>query len=170
MHETVDRLIARIIEVITGLLVLLIAGVLLVQVLGRHLLQYPFSWPEEVAGFLFVWLIFLGAGVAYRRGGLIGIDWLLSKASSRLAAAIKLVSDLTVLALLVGLVWTGVEATVGVAGTSTTVLRFSWGWVYLAFPIGCGLLLFAFARDIARDLHRLRTGGHENHEREDDHT
>jgi len=169
MFETIDRLIARVVEVITGLLVLSIAGVLLLQVLGRHLLEYPFSWPEEVAGFLFVWLIFLGAVVAYRRGGLIGIDWLLSKASTRIAAMVKLISDLLVMALLVGLVWTGVEATAGVAGTSTTVLRFSWGWVYLAFPIGCALLLSAFAVNLAHDVRRLRAGGDEPRRPEDGH-
>lgn len=152
MLEFVEKCLLRAVSVLTGFLVVAIAAILLLQVLGRHVFEYPFPWPEEVAGFMFVWLIFLGAIVAYRQGGLIGIDWVLGKLPSTIARVVRLVSDALVIGLLVGFVWTGVEATIAASGLSTTVLRFSWAWVYLAFPIGCTILLLAFVVSFLRDL------------------
>lgn len=159
MIEFLERWLLRAVGVLTGSIVLAIASILMLQVLGRHVFEYPIPWPEEVAGFLFVWLIFLGAIVAYRQGGLIGIDWLLGKMPGRVAGLVRLISDTLVMGLLVGLIWTGVEATIAASGSSTTVLRFSWAWVYLAFPIGCTILLLAFLVSFVRDLARLRHGG-----------
>lgn len=142
----------RLVEMATAALVLLIAAVLLLQVVGRHVLAYPFSWPEEVAGFLFVWLIFLGSVVAYRRRSLIGIEWLPGLLPPLGREAMRLVSNLIVVAFLVTLIWQGIEATIAAAATRTTVLRFSWLWVYLALPVGFGGLLIAFLIAIFNDL------------------
>lgn len=154
LRRTVE-LADRIVGVLTGAIVLAIAFILLLQVVGRHVLQYPLPWPEEVAGFLFVWLIFIGAFQAYRSGGLIGIDWLVGQLPPVASDCIRLVSDLLVILLLAGLIWTGTDALLAASGSRTTMLRFSWAWVYLAFPVGCALLLLAFVSDFLRNARRF---------------
>lgn len=155
MFRQIDVRLSQVSGVVSGVFVIAIACVLLLQVIGRNVLQYPFPWPEEVAGFLFVWLIFFGATHAYVQGGLISIDWLLEKLSPVLRGLLKLTSDLIVIAILAGLVWVGVQATQAAVGSRTTVLRFSWAWVYLAFPAGSGLLFVAFLVNLLRDVATL---------------
>lgn len=152
MMRSLQAVGLRLIEISTGLLVMIVAAVLMLQVVGRHILQYPFSWPEEFAGFLFVWVVFLGALVAYRQGGLIGISWFTQMLPRRWRAAVRLLSNLIVLALLAALVWKGTQAALDSAGMRTTVLQFSWAWVYAALPVGLFLLLLSFAIDTWRSL------------------
>ena len=45
-----------------------------VQVFCRYALNHSLFWSEELARYLLVWLTFLGASVAYRRGIHPGID------------------------------------------------------------------------------------------------
>ncbi len=137
----------RILVLLTSALAIAIAAVLLLQVISRMILQYPFAWPEEMAGFLFTWLIFLGVSVAYRSGSMIGIDWLVQRAPQRLMRIVHLASSLIVIVTLVFLIWKGVEATLAALPSKTTVLRFSWAWVYASFPVGFALLLFSFMLD-----------------------
>lgn len=50
------------------------AGIVAAQVFFRYALNSSLFWSEELARYLLVWLTFLGATVAYRRGANPGID------------------------------------------------------------------------------------------------
>lgn len=158
MLMKLGRAIRLLIEAVTSALVLVIAGILLLQVIGRHILSYSFPWPEEVAGFLFVWLVFLGAFVSYLRGNLIGIDWFVQQLPRRGAVVVQAASRLLVISLLVAMVWLGTEVTIGATGQRTTVLRFSWAWIYAALPAGFGLLLIAVLEESVRFIRRHWVG------------
>ena len=132
---------------VTSAITVAIACVLLLQVVSRMIFKYPFAWPEELAGFLFVWLIFLGVSVAYRSGGMIGINWLVQMLPAWARAVINAITSLLMILLLFFLVWKGVETTLKAASSQTTVLRFSWAWVYAAFPVGFSLLLASVMLD-----------------------
>jgi TRAP-type C4-dicarboxylate transport system permease small subunit len=51
-----------------GLMVALVVDVFL-GVFSRYVLHATFQWYDEVARLCFVWMVFLGAAVAVRRGG-----------------------------------------------------------------------------------------------------
>ena len=46
----------------------------LAQVFGRYLFNYSISWTEETARFAQIWVVFLGAGIAMRRGWHVAVD------------------------------------------------------------------------------------------------
>jgi len=46
--------------VVSSLIMLALVGVISTQVFWRYVLNAPLPWPEEVAGFLFAWLVFWG--------------------------------------------------------------------------------------------------------------
>src|SRR5512133_1263205 len=58
--------------VMLGLVVTL--GSTLTQVFARYILNNPLSWSEELSRLVFIWTIFLGAGVMVRRGGHVAVD------------------------------------------------------------------------------------------------
>ena len=46
----------------------------LAQVFGRYLFNYSISWTEETAKFAQIWVVFIGAGIAMRRGWHVAVD------------------------------------------------------------------------------------------------
>ncbi len=78
--------------------------VVAVQVFFRYVLNQSLFWSEELARFLLVWLSFLGASVAYRRGAHPGIDILTTKLPAtfrRLCAAIVHLASLSLFAVMI---------------------------------------------------------------------
>lgn len=151
MIDRIERWGAAILDVVTGALVVVIAAILLLQVVGRYVLEYPFTWPEELAGFLFVWVIFLGALLAYRGGQMIGIPIFVEMLPPRWTRAVRLATNLVVLVVLVLMIVEGVDAARAAAGMRTTVTGLSWAYIYLALPIGFFLLALGYLGTVVRD-------------------
>jgi TRAP-type C4-dicarboxylate transport system permease small subunit len=152
MWDKLGRGATAAIEVATGGAVVAIAVILVLQVVSRYILRYPLAWPEEMAGFLFVWLIFLGAPLAYRAGALIGLTFVLDALPPSLRRAIIITIQMIVIAFLAFLTYEGLVATKLAWTKSTTVLGFSWAWVYAALPVGTFILTACYARKLRRTL------------------
>ena len=108
-----------------------------------------------MAGVIFVYLIFLGAVVAYRSDGLVRLTFLTDALPPVWRTAVALVINAIALAVVVVLVIEGIEATRLGMRRTMPVLDLPWSYVYAAFPIGLGLLGLAYSRAIltnARDL------------------
>lgn len=76
----VDRAVRHLLFVFGFSMALVVA----LQVLFRYGLNQSLFWSEELARFFLVWLTFLGATVAYRRGMHPGVDVLTVRMSGRL--------------------------------------------------------------------------------------
>ena len=48
---------------------------ILLQVFFRYVMNAPLYWSEEIARYAFVWLVFIGAAIASKRGSHIGVDY-----------------------------------------------------------------------------------------------
>ena len=55
-------------------LYLVMIGITFAQVIFRYLLNSALPWAGELAIFLFIWIIFLGASIALMKGVHIGVD------------------------------------------------------------------------------------------------
>ena len=113
------------------------------QILSRYTTLIPsYIWTEEMARFLFVWMIMIGAMLGIREGAHFEVDvW--PRLAPRPQAALRLVSNLAVLAFALVFVWAGIEFT-----------RFAWNriselaelplWlIHIAWPVaGFSWLLF----------------------------
>jgi len=63
-----------------ALMVLMVASVAL-QIFCRYVLDHPLPWPEELCGFLIIWLTFLIADVLYKRESHNSVDFITRKLS-----------------------------------------------------------------------------------------
>src|SRR5699024_6396085 len=61
-------------ERITMGFVVIMVILIFMQVVSRSILGITFSWPEEAARFLFIWVVFLGVGFAFKYGANISIE------------------------------------------------------------------------------------------------
>jgi TRAP-type transport system small permease protein len=63
----------RISHYITALLLFIMAAIAFVNVLSRYFFHFSFAATEEITINLFVWMTVLGSGIAFERGGHLGM-------------------------------------------------------------------------------------------------
>ena len=64
---SIERAIGALVEYAAGILVVVETLILFAGVVSRYLIRRPFTWTDELASILFLWLAMFGAVVAYQR-------------------------------------------------------------------------------------------------------
>jgi len=81
------------------------------QIFSRYTALIPsYIWTEEMARFLFIWMIMIGAMIGVREGTHFEVD-LWPRLKPRAEAAVRLVASIGVLAMALVFVWAGIEFT-----------------------------------------------------------
>lgn len=116
------------------------ALVIAMQVFFRYALNESLFWSEELGRMLLVWLTFLGASVAYKRGAHVGVDVVAARLTG-MAARVVRVSMLLVSLFFFGVmaVW-GYKFFVFIESQQTTTLGFSKQTPFAMVPVG-GLIM-----------------------------
>jgi TRAP-type C4-dicarboxylate transport system permease small subunit len=89
-----------------------------------------------------MWLVFLGAAVAVRRGAHFGLDVLVGTLPPPLKRAARLLTPLTVIVVSGALVWLGWDLMRHGAAQTTAVMGMPVSWIYAAMPVGGALMAF----------------------------
>src|SRR5215213_9263972 len=98
-----ERAVGQAVEIAAGVLVAVETAILFGGVVSRYVFHRPFTWSDELASILFLWLAMLGAVVAYRRVEHMRMSALVNNAGPRrraLADALALAAGLAFLALI----------------------------------------------------------------------
>jgi len=109
---------------------------LFLGVCSRYVLRSTFVWYDEVARAFFMWLVFLGAAVAVRKGAHFSLHLLVDMMPPRLKSAVLLVAPLTIVVFSVTLVSLGWDLMLHGASQSTAVMGMPMSWVYASMPVG----------------------------------
>jgi TRAP-type transport system small permease protein len=123
-----------------GLMLVLVADVFL-GVWSRYVLHATFQWYDEVARLCFVWMVFLGAASAVRRGAHFRLHLLIDRFGPRLRRATDLVVGLLVVVFGGVLVAGGVAMWPVARRQVTDSLELSMLWFYGALPVGGALMI-----------------------------
>ena len=135
-----DRRLGGAIEAIAAALIVAEIAILFMGVVSRYFLQTPLVWSDEVASLLFLWLVSLGAVVAFRRGEHMRMTALVAKASPKLRAFLDTVAIAAALAFLLLNLWPAYEHVLEEAAVTTPALDISAAWRAAALPVGLGLM------------------------------
>ncbi len=129
---------------------LLIAGMVVLiaaQVAFRYALNEPLAWTEEVARHLMIWAAFLGAAIAYRRRGHLGMDVLVMWLGRRARLAVDVLLQLLAIGFFGLLVFHGIPLVEKTMHQFSSAIRIRMGYVYSSVPAGSALLvLFAIEK------------------------
>lgn len=128
-----------------------------VSVSMRYLMGTGFTWATELTIYLFIWMAKFGAAYGVRTGIHVGVDYVVERLQGRARTV------MICLGLGLGIVFTGVVAFLGgrwvifVYGTGQVSPDLEWPmWIiYLAIPLGSGLMCYRFTQAL---LGFLRTG------------
>lgn len=142
-------LVDSLLVVVCCSLLAVMAGLVGAQVVARHLAGGALHWTEELARHLMIWMLFLGAALALRRGAHLGIDALVERMRPRMQAGVRLLVGLILAGFALLMVQQGVTLSQRTMGQRSSGLGYPMGYVYLAVPVGGGLLLL-MALDLVR--------------------
>ena len=110
------------------------------QVGTRFLLEQPSTWTEELMRRLLVWMVMLGAAVAFRHGALISVDLMLKTARGKWRPFVNGFITVTSLALLGILIWYGIDLLWRIRFQTWASLDFlSMAWAYASIPVGAAV-------------------------------
>jgi len=137
-----------------------LGAVVLTQVVGRYFFLYTPVWSEVLAGYLVVWITFLGAAYLVRTGGHLSVSLMASALPKRLRLMMEVVASVA------WVLFTAVVLGAGVQQYELTVpmrslgLDISASWLYLAVPVFAGFsLLFLAEQLVAAIKHALQGDG-----------
>jgi TRAP-type C4-dicarboxylate transport system permease small subunit len=141
----VDRLNAVVYHAIGGLLAA-IAIVVLMQVIVRFILtnlgiNIAAPWTEEMARYLLVWLIFLGAAVGCRKMQLISLEFVVKGLPRVVGVLVRHVALVLCIGLFLLMIRYGTDFVTIIGRTELSpVMQIPKTWVYWAMPVGAALM------------------------------
>src|SRR4051794_17126794 len=142
-----DGWLGRLVEVPVALLTALEVLILLAGVVSRYVFHNPFTWSDELASILFLWLAMLGAVVAFRRAEHMRMSTLVARASPRWRTFFEAFAVALAVAFLALVLHPAIEYAADEAAIVTPALEIPNIWRAAALPVGCVLmLLFALLR------------------------
>lgn len=142
----IDCLLRMVVGTLLGIMVVVVA----LQVVVRFALPplgiiVAAPWTEELARYLLVWSIFLGAAIACRAGTLIAVDALPDALPPRWGRRVRVVAISITIAFLLQLTLVGWRYVSFGWSETSTVLGIPMAVVYLAMPIGSAIAAFNLA-------------------------
>src|SRR6201988_3153305 len=150
------RILDRLEEIIIASLMGAATVLTFVTVTHRFLVYIPFlypylfwinlAWSQELCIYMFIWMAKFGAAYGVRTGIHVGVDLLVKRLPGRSRKQVIL------FALLCGALFTGMIAAFGISfvgemfktGQQSNDLEVPMWFVYLAIPLGSGLMCFRF--------------------------
>jgi TRAP-type C4-dicarboxylate transport system permease small subunit len=126
-------------EFVLWLLVALMIIATFVQVVFRYGLDSSLSWSEELARYLFVWIIFIGTSVATRRKKHIFVEVFVALMPRALRVWVDLLSIAASVVFFSVFAYVGWLLMLNAWQQYSTALDIRIAWVYAAAPIGAGL-------------------------------
>jgi TRAP-type C4-dicarboxylate transport system permease small subunit len=139
----------RILETVVVLMMAAIVVIMGAQVVARYVFGHPFVWAEEISTYLFVWIVFLGSGLAFQRRAHIALDYFVRRLPSSVFAKLHLLLSLVVLAFLGLLAYQGLNF----IGANRGVPAYTTTWVgldtaYAAGTVGALVMIVGLLRAI----------------------
>lgn len=135
------RVLYNIPEIISATALLIVILSACYGVISRYVLHSPATWSNELATITFTWVVFLGASAAFKRKMHIGIDLLVKSVPPKLRTGLEFLANLIILLFIGYMTVMGVVFSLHAYKQPTSVLRIPNTYVYMAVPVGFGLML-----------------------------
>lgn len=144
----------RPIEAISALLLVGLIGLILVAVFWRYVLGSPITTVDEVASFMFLWIVMLGSVIAIDRNEHLRLALLLNKVGPRTRRLLEAVGMVVMATFLGTLLPSAIEHTMDEQAIVSPALEISMAWRVAGIPLGITLMLIALASKLWRETSR----------------
>lgn len=157
MHKLIHHY-ARLLNLLLAVSVALLVVPVTLQMIARYTPLVPaWIWTEEMARFLFIWMVMLGAMIGVREASHFEVD-VLPDFPPRIDAALRIVSMIFVLIFALVFVWYGYRFLLFGWNQSSELAELPMGFIFVAWPLtGLTWLVFGIQR-LLHDIHIVRFG------------
>lgn len=145
-------ILRRTLEVVTAALVALITILVTLEVLLRGFFDMSLVVVDEGSRYLMIWIVMLAGALVAQTDEHIRIEMIPRRASFALRKALRIASQILVMVFLVIVIAASLSILPGMRGDRTVTLGISMFPVYLALPVGGGLMLLVTAWNTWRIL------------------
>jgi len=114
--------------------------IIFVQVVLRYVFQSPFSWAEELARYLLVWITCLGSAYAIRDGMHISISYLRNKLQGAAQTAVTAIIYVVTLGFFIYCIKEGSAFALEQWGQRSTAMQIPMTFPYMAIPLGFAIM------------------------------
>jgi C4-dicarboxylate transporter DctQ subunit len=128
------------------------------QVVLRYFWGVTWNWVEEVCRFLFLWMVWIGAGYATKCRAHLKIEAFLSLFPSKFRSGVDLAALLRWIVFAVFLAWTGSKLTWNLIRRYqvSPVLQIPMALAYASVPVGVSLMVLHLLENLANLLRAPR--------------
>ncbi len=143
-----ESLLKKLVITAIGLMLLLVFA----QVITRYLFGYTPSFGEELARYLFVWVVFLSLPLVAKAGGHMAIETLTSRISGTPLKVCRLAADIFSMVFLAIMTWNGVIMVSRAHFQTSPAMMVPMSYVYAVIPFGCAVMLLYVVGNFFRTL------------------
>lgn len=139
--EKIYGVCEKILRYITGVLLAGMVVVVFSNVISRYFLNAAIAWSEEISRFMLIWLVFLGANLAYINDEHLGLDILVKAVPKKIAKIIFVLADILVLYAIYLITKGGYSLMMESWDWKSPATATTYAYVYLIVPVS-GVILF----------------------------
>lgn len=122
-------------------LMAMIVMVVSAQVFSRYVLNSPLTWSEELARYLFVWIVFTASVVVFRENRHMSVDFFVTLFPKIIRKRLDTVAKLIITVFLIVMIYVSPEIITITMRQLSPTLSIPMGVIYLAFPASLSLML-----------------------------
>ena len=130
-------------------------GIIFVQVILRYVFQSPFSWAEELARYLLIWITCLGSAYAIRDGMHISIGYLQSKLKGSAQTAVRMVIYAVTLGFFIYCIKEGLLFSLAQWTQLSTAMQIPMTFPYIAIPLGFAIMFLVSLECLIDDIRNI---------------
>jgi TRAP-type C4-dicarboxylate transport system permease small subunit len=156
--ECISLVLDKTLSYVVAVLLVAMSFTVFGNVVCRYFLDASLAWYEEVSRFLLIWIVFLGAVIAFIKGDHLGIDVLLIFLPPRPRQVVVVAADLLVLLALAIMFQGGWEMAMDslASGWVASSVPIPYGWVYMVGPVSAALMFVQAVIKTVADMKALR--------------
>ena len=146
-------------KIICGVLLVGFVALTLIQVVMRYVFGNPLSWSEQLARYMFIWMLMLYMPVIMRHGNNLGFDLIINRLSKKAQNVFWIICEMLIAAFAALYCTYSVQLCIKFSRKTLVGLGIKANWVYSAQIVGAALLfLFSLELVINRILKTIGKG------------
>jgi len=132
-----DWILDRVTLFVLAVLLLVVGA----QIFARYVLNHSLFWSEELARYLFIYLVFLGSAIVLRRNGHIQVSFFVERLPPGPQRSVAVLVDLLLLGFVGIVLVQSVRLALMVWTVPTAALLIPWTLVYLGILLGMAAMV-----------------------------
>ncbi len=138
--------------VLLALLIVLVFAAAVLRWVGVSIV-----WSVDTAQFLFTWLCFVGADLAYYHHKHMGVDLLKNHLNPKAVCVLEIIITLLVMAFVASVFYYGMKLSIANYVRKFNALPISYSFATIAAPIGCFLIFLTGVEQLWDNIKAFRT-------------